>query len=98
MEPHSFTYILVVGSIVAFGDGFGIGANDVANSFSTSVGSRSLTLKQACVIAVFTEFLGAFLLGSHTAETIRGGIIKPALFDPKPELLMVCFLILYHSF
>jgi len=45
MEPHSFVWLLVVGAIVAFADGYGIGANDVANSFSTSVGSRSLTLK-----------------------------------------------------
>src|SRR6266540_3191523 len=93
MEPHSFVWLLVVGAIVAFADGYGIGANDVANSFSTSVGSRSLTLKQACAIAIFTEFFGAFLLGSHTAETIRGGIIKVDLFKSKPELLMVCFLI-----
>lgn len=89
MEPHTYVWLLVIGAIIAFADGFGIGANDVANSFSTSVGSRSLTLKQACMIAVFTEFLGAFLLGSHTAETIKGGIIKVTLFADKPELLML---------
>ncbi|CAJ0641058.1 57_t:CDS:2 [Entrophospora sp. SA101] len=96
MEPGSYVYLLVVGSIIAFADGYGIGANDVANSFSTSVGSRSLTLKQACGIAVFTEFLGAFLLGANTAETIRGKIINVNLFVDKPEVLMlamVCALI-----
>ena len=31
------------------------GANDVANSFSTSVSSRSLTLRQAALIATFCE-------------------------------------------
>ena len=90
MDPHSYVWIFVICIIVAFADGFGIGANDVANSFSTSVGSRSLTLRQACFIAVFTEFFGAFLLGSHTAETIRQGIIKVSLFQDKPEILMVC--------
>ncbi|RGB43156.1 phosphate transporter [Rhizophagus diaphanus] len=96
MEPYSFTYLLVVGALIAFADGFGIGANDVANSFSTSVGSRSITFKQAACIAVFTEFLGALLLGSNTSETIRGNIIKVDLFKEKPELLMlamVCSLI-----
>nr|CAG8435337.1 12328_t:CDS:2 [Entrophospora candida]CAG8436726.1 3095_t:CDS:2 [Entrophospora candida] len=96
MEPGAYLYLLVVGSIIAFADGYGIGANDVANSFSTSVGSRSLTLKQACAIAVFTEFLGAFLLGANTAETIRGKIINVNLFVDKPEVLMlamVCALV-----
>jgi hypothetical protein len=89
MEPHSFTYLMVVGALIAFADGFGIGANDVANSFSTSVGSRSITFKQAASIAIFSEFLGALLLGSNTSETIRGSIIKVDLFKEKPELLMV---------
>ncbi|KAJ2324426.1 hypothetical protein GGH92_010685, partial [Coemansia sp. RSA 2673] len=53
------------------------------------VSSGSLTLGQACIIAVFTEFLGAFLLGSNTAETIKGGILSVKLFVPQPELLML---------
>ena len=48
------------------------GSNDVANSFATSVGSGSLTLKAACCIAVFTEFGGAMLLGDHVTKTIKG--------------------------
>jgi len=95
MEPFSFLWVFVLGIIVSFADGFGIGANDVANSFSTSVGSRSLTLKQACTIAVFTEFGGAFLFGQGTGETIRGDIIKVELFHNRPELLMVFKFLLY---
>jgi ABC-type nitrate/sulfonate/bicarbonate transport system permease component len=34
-------------------------ANDVANAFATSVGSKALTVKQACCIAVVMEFVGA---------------------------------------
>ncbi|CAG8671548.1 14491_t:CDS:2 [Funneliformis caledonium] len=90
MEPYSYTWLLVLGLVVAFADGFGIGANDVANSFSTSVGSRSLTLRQACTIAFFTEFLGSFLLGSKTTETIRGDILNVDLFETQPEILMLC--------
>ncbi|CAI2182876.1 11891_t:CDS:2 [Funneliformis geosporum] len=89
MEPYAYSWLLVLGIVVAFADGFGIGANDVANSFSTSVGSRSLTLKQACAIAFFTEFLGSFLLGAKTTETIRGNILNVDLFAEHPELLML---------
>ena len=65
---------MVFGVITAFFCSCGIGANDVANSFATSVGSKALTLKQACGLAVIFEFLGAVLAGSNVAETIRKGI------------------------
>jgi phosphate/sulfate permease len=96
MNPHDYVWLFVLGIILAFADGFGIGANDVANSFSTSVSSKSLTLKQACIIAIFAEFLGAFLLGANTTDTIKGKLIKVTLFTKNPELLMlamVCALI-----
>ncbi|KAG0175003.1 Na+/Pi symporter [Apophysomyces sp. BC1034] len=92
MQVHEYTWIFAVGMVVAFGDAFGIGANDVANAFATSVSSGSLTLAQACIIACFTEFLGAVLLGSHTAETIKGGILSVTRFADQPELLMLAMM------
>ncbi|KAK9767322.1 hypothetical protein K7432_002983 [Basidiobolus ranarum] len=89
MEIHDYTWLFVLGLLFSMLDAYGIGANDVANSFSTSVASKSLTLAQACCIAIFTEFFGAFLLGSGTAETIRGKIIDLNKFNGQPELLML---------
>lgn len=89
MLPYDYTWMFGVTMVVAFMDAYGIGANDVANSFATSVASGSLTLPQACIVACFTEFLGAFLLGANTADTIKGGILSVAKFEDTPELLML---------
>lgn len=40
-----FLWIVIVGVFGAFIAAFGIGANDVANAFATSVGSKAVTLR-----------------------------------------------------
>ena len=67
-------WILIVAAFGAFFAAFGIGANDVANAFATSVGAKALTIKQAVLLAAVFEFLGAVFLGSHVTKTIRKGI------------------------
>lgn len=57
---HQFDYIFAIGVIFAFLGAWNIGANDVANSFATSVSSRSLTIQQALCIAIVMEFAGGF--------------------------------------
>ena len=55
--------LLIAAFFVSFLLAFGIGANDVANSFGTSVGSKVLTLTGACFLATIMEISGAVLLG-----------------------------------
>jgi len=89
MEPYTYTFVMVLAVIMSALDAFAIGANDVANSFATSVAAKSIKLWQSLVIACFAEFLGALLLGSGVAETIRKGIVDIKRFKDQPELLMV---------
>jgi hypothetical protein len=72
VAPHSYTFLFIAGLGFAAADAFGIGSNDVANSFATSVGSRSLSLRRACAIAAFTELFGAAVLGGSVTAGIKG--------------------------
>ena len=73
----------------------GIGA-DVANAFATSVGSKSLTIKSAIIIATIFECAGAILMGSHVTNTIRKGIADYKCFEENPEILMYgCMCVLF---
>ena len=50
-DPTSGLLWMVIVCGITFATSCGIGANDVANSFATSVGAKTLTLKQAVIIA-----------------------------------------------
>jgi PiT family inorganic phosphate transporter len=65
-----------------------IGANDVANAMGTSVGSGSLTFKQAIYVAAIAEFAGAFFVGGHVSDTIRKGMLDPTIFSETPIILV----------
>jgi len=79
---------LIGGSTVAiaFYVAWSIGANDVANSMGTSVGSKAISIRQAILIAGIFEFAGAVLIGVHVTKTIQNGIVDPMLFSADPSI------------
>ncbi|UCH20196.1 MAG: inorganic phosphate transporter [Deltaproteobacteria bacterium] len=83
--------LILTGLAVAFGFymAWNIGANDVANAMGTSVGSGALTLKRAVIVAGVLEFAGAFLVGSHVANTVRKGIVNPEIFMGDPTVFVL---------
>jgi len=85
MEMDPF---IIATLIVGFYMAWNIGANDVANSMGTSVGSKALTLRKAVIIAGIMEFSGATLFGKPVTETIRKGIVDPTLIG-NPKILAI---------
>ena len=84
------TVLLILACLFAFFMAWGVGANDVANAMGTSVGSKALTIRQAIIIAICLEFLGAYLAGGSVTDTIRKGIIDPSMpvLQENPQLLV----------
>ncbi|KAH7153270.1 phosphate transporter [Dactylonectria macrodidyma] len=84
-----YDYLFALGTIFAFLDAWNIGANDVANSWASSVSSRSISYMQAMIGATLMEFSGALGVGGRVADTIRTKIVDVDAFSEKPELLML---------
>jgi PiT family inorganic phosphate transporter len=80
--------ILIVSGVLAFYLAWNVGANDVANSMGTSVGSKTVTLRQALVIAGVLEFAGAILFGKRVSSTLAASIVSPAWFSDRPSDLL----------
>ena len=86
---HYGLMLIIITAVFGFIMSFGIGANDVANAMGTSVGSGTITPKQAVYIALVFEFLGAYLAGGEVAETIKSGVIASESFVGEPEVLVL---------
>ncbi|GAA5854926.1 hypothetical protein JCM8547_004122 [Rhodosporidiobolus lusitaniae] len=91
MPYHQWDYLFAFGTIFAALDAFNIGANDVANSFATSIASKSLTMPQATLAAAVMEFTGAVAVGARTADTIKNGIISASAFQGNPGVQLLAF-------
>ena len=83
------SFILIAAILIGLYSAINIGANDVANAMATSVASGALTIKRAVFVAGICDVLGAVLVGSHVANTIRKGLIDPLQFSDRQDLFIL---------
>ncbi|KAL8801718.1 MAG: hypothetical protein Q9182_004257 [Xanthomendoza sp. 2 TL-2023] len=89
MALTKYNWLLAVISILFCLSSFMNGANDVANSYATSVAARTLTMPQVGFLSMITEFVGAVALGNRVTNTIKNGIISIDRFEGNPGSLML---------
>lgn len=89
--PKEFFLLFLIAACFGVFMAFNIGGNDVANSFGTSVGAKTITVKQALIIAAIFELSGAVLAGGSVTKTIKSQIVVlPA--DANPMVFVAIML------
>lgn len=84
---YSIVYIIIA-IVLCFFMTWGVGANDLANVMSTTMGSKAVSVKQALLIALVFELAGAFFGGTGVTETMRDGIINTSELANHPLILI----------
>ncbi|AWB84580.1 inorganic phosphate transporter [Corynebacterium liangguodongii] len=82
--PGNHALLLIITIALGVFMAFNIGGNDVANSFGTSVGAGTLSLRQALMVAAVFEVGGAVLAGGEVTETVKSGIVDLNSVDLAP--------------
>jgi PiT family inorganic phosphate transporter len=73
--------IVIIVVILALLFDFLNGMNDAANSIATVVSTKVLSPRAAVAWAAFFNFAAAFIFGTHVANTIGKGIVKPDIIN-----------------
>ena len=88
-QQYPALYLMIVGFTVAFFLNFAVGANDAANSWSTSVGAGTVSLGWAYVLGGLFESLGVTLCSANVITRLINGIIEIDLYKSmKNETLL----------
>jgi PiT family inorganic phosphate transporter len=80
-----FPVELIMAVAVGFIMAWAVGANDVANAMASTVGSKTLTVRNAVIIAAVFEAIGAVLASGQVTNMIRYGIVDVQMFVHNPH-------------
>lgn len=81
----AFSVELIMAVAVGFIMAWAVGANDVANAMASTVGSKTLTVRNAVIIAAIFEAVGAVLASGQVTNMIRYGIVDVQIFVHNPH-------------
>jgi PiT family inorganic phosphate transporter len=95
MPDFALGYLII---IVIFAVGFGLvnGFNDAANAIGASVGSRSISPRNAVMLAACFNFVGA-ATGLEVARTIGKGILVPEAISYVTVIAALASVIIWGS-
>ena len=82
---YSIFYLILAAFLCLFMT-WGVGANDLANVMSTTMGSKAVTVKQAMLIAIVFEFAGAFRGGANSLGSTVSRCAIFISFETSSEL------------
>eukprot|EP01069_Polyplicarium_translucidae_P004366 Polyplicarium_translucidae@DN2564_c0_g1_i1.p1 len=88
MQLDPYLWLVVVGGIACFMQGFGIGANDVANNFGTALGAGAMKLWVAVILASVFELVGCVFFGSSVTDAVRSKILDIGVFEQAVDVAM----------
>jgi PiT family inorganic phosphate transporter len=86
---HLSLWLTSLASLFAINVAWSMGANDVANSMGTVVGSRVLSLGKALALAGVLEFLGAVLFSQRVVTRLATSITHVEQFNAAPQTLLL---------
>jgi inorganic phosphate transporter, PiT family len=84
---HEIVLLFLAGLFCLFLS-FGVGANDLSNVLSTTLGSKSISIRQAIIIAIIFEMLGALFGGTKVAALVQHGIIDFSVLEVQANILI----------
>lgn len=81
--------LIMVSAVFGMYMAMNIGANDVANNVGPAVGSNTMSLGLAILIAAVFEASGAIIAGGDVVDTIRSGIVSKDAFNDVDTFIAV---------
>ena len=95
--PDPSLWVLVAIIILALGFGIVNGFNDAANAIATVIGTRTLSPRNAILMAAFFNLAGA-ATGTAVAKTIGQGILIPEAVSYQTVIAALAAVIVWTSF
>ena len=95
--PDPSLWVLIAIIVLALGFGIVNGFNDAANAIATVIGTRTLSPRNAIIMAAFFNLAGA-ATGTAVAKTIGKGILIPEAISYQTVVAALAAVIVWTSF